>query len=188
MLFQELLKNRRSVRHYRDKAVPEDTIRQIIRESTLAPNAGNEQPWKFVIVNNMEMMKRISDESKQNILARIAANPADPAKQYRAVLEKASYNVFYNAPCLVIILGQAGLKNLFVDCALAGSYFMMAAAARGLGTCWINLGMEIKDPAMRGELGITDDLQIVAPIILGYPTKIPPVPGRREPDILRVIS
>ncbi|MCI5131892.1 MAG: nitroreductase family protein, partial [Candidatus Electrothrix sp. EH2] len=65
MTFDELLKNRRSVRKYQDKPVAVELIQEMIRESTLAPNAGNEQPWKFIIVNNREMLKKISDESKK---------------------------------------------------------------------------------------------------------------------------
>ena len=57
MTFADLLKSRRSVRNYRDKSVPLDMIKEMIKESTLAPNAGNEQPWKFIIVNDKEMLK-----------------------------------------------------------------------------------------------------------------------------------
>ena len=187
MTFDELLKNRRSVRKYKDTPVSIEVIQEMINESTLAPNAGNEQPWKFIIVNNKKMLKRMSDESKKNILARIAANPDDYAKKYKGMLKNESFNVFYNAPCLVMILGFSYLKNLYVDCALAASYFMMAAISRGLGPCWVNLGTEIHDPKMVNELGIPDNSTIVAPIVLGYPEKIPPAPKRNEPEILRII-
>ena len=65
---------------------------------------------------------------------------------------------------------------------------MMAATSRGLGTCWVNLGTEIHAPDMVSELGIPDNHEIVAPIILGYPEKIPSAPKRKEPEILRIIS
>jgi len=188
MTFYELLENRRSIRSYQDSSVPVEVIREMINESTLAPSAGNEQPWRFVIVNDKEMIKKISEESKKNILARIAANPDDYAKKYERTLQNDSFNVFYNAPCLVMILGQSNLKNLYVDCALVASYFMMAAVSRSLGTCWVNLGTEIYDPEMRNELGIPDNCTIVAPIILGYPERIPPAPKRKEPEILRFIT
>jgi nitroreductase len=187
MTFDELLKNRRSVRKYKDAPVSIEVIQEIIEESTLAPNAGNEQPWKFIIVNDKMMLKRISDESKKNFLARIAANPDDYAKKYKGMLQNESFNVFYNAPCLVMILGYSDLKNLYVDCALAASYFMMAAASRGLGTCWVNLGTEIHEPNLVRSLGIPADSMIVAPIILGWPEKIPPAPKRSAPEILKII-
>ena len=188
MTFDQLLKNRRSVRNFQDKNVPVDLIHEIIAESTLAPNAGNDQPWKFIIVNEKGMMKRISDESKKNILARIDANPNDYAKKYQKMLENESFNVFYNAPCLVMILGQSDLKNLYVDCALAASYFMFAAASRGLGSCWVNLGTEVEDPGMRHELGLPQDCTIVAPLIVGYPEKVPSIPKRKQPEILKTIA
>ena len=188
MTFDELLKNRRSIRNYKNHPVSVEVIQEIINESTLAPNAGNEQPWKFIIVNDREMLKKISDESKKNILARIVNNPNDYAKKYQGMLQNESFNIFYNAPCLVMILGFTNLKNLYVDCALAACYFMMAATARGLGTCWVNFGTEIYDPAMINELGIPDNSTIVAPIILGYPERIPPVPKRKEPEIPRIIT
>lgn len=188
MTYDELLTSRRSVRHYRQEKIPTDLIKEMINESILAPNAGNEQPWKFIIVNDQEMMKRISDESKKNILARIAADPDDYASRYKTILEKEGYNVFYNAPCLVMVLGPATLRNIYVDCALAASYFMLGAASRGLGTCWVNLGRFIKDPDMITELGIPDDCDIVAPITLGYPTQMPPVPKRKPPEILKIID
>jgi len=186
--YTELIIKRRSVRNYQDIPVSPELIKELIVESTFAPNAGNEQPWKFIIVNNREMIKRISDESKKNLLTRIANNPNDYAKKYLRMLENEAFNVFYNAPCLVMILGECYLKNLKVDCALAASYFMMAATARGLGTCWVNFGTEIYDPVMVNELGIPDNCTIVAPIILGYPKKIPAPPTRKTPDILKIVT
>ena len=188
MTFADMLQARRSVRNYREEPVPLALIHDMIRESTLAPSAGNEQPWQFIIVNNKNMIKRMSDESKQHILACIAANPHDYASKYKGMLEKEAYNVFYNAPCLVLIGGPSDVKNIFVDCALAACYFMMAAASHNLGTCWVNLGAEIHTPDLRQTLGIPDNYRIVAPIIIGYPVKIPSMPERREPDILKVIT
>jgi len=65
---------------------------------------------------------------------------------------------------------------------------MFAAAARGLGTCWVALGANIRAPQLRGELGIPDTYRIIAPIILGYPKAIPAPSERHAPDILRVVT
>ena len=77
MTFGELLENRRSIRRYQERPVSVHVVQDLIQESTLAPSAGNEQPWKFVVVNDREWIKKLSDESKKNILSRIAANPGD---------------------------------------------------------------------------------------------------------------
>ncbi len=188
MKFEELLRSRRSVRNFMEKPVTLETIKEIIIECTLAPSAGNEQPWKFVIVNNKEVLNKVFRESKKNILSRIASNPDDYAKKYEKMLSNESFNIFYNAPAAVFILGKATLKNVYVDCALAASYFMLGAANRGLGSCWINFATEIRNENLLAELGIPKDCKIVAPIILGYPANIPPVPRRKEPEILKSIT
>jgi len=187
MNLSELYRNRRSIRNYQDKPVSMDVIQSLISDSILAPNAGNEQPWKFVVVRNRDMIDRISAECKKNFLERIAANPDDPAKKYEKMLQNEAFHIFYNAPAVVFITGDAQVKNLVADCALAASYFMFSATSLGLGTCWVNFGRE-PGPKLRNELGISENLKIVAPLALGYPKKIPVIPSRKEPQILKVIK
>jgi nitroreductase len=61
MTFSEMLLKRRSIRKYLDKPVDLDLLKDIIQESTLAPSAGNEQPWKFIIVQNPQVLQNISE-------------------------------------------------------------------------------------------------------------------------------
>jgi nitroreductase len=65
---------------------------------------------------------------------------------------------------------------------------MFAATARGLGTCWINLGSDIRDPEIQKAIGMSADFRIVAPMVLGYPKAVPELPVRNEPQVLKIIS
>lgn len=163
-------------------------IKEILQESTLAPSASNGQPCRFIIINNKEMIKKLSDESKKNILNDFAENKASSNPIYANLLKKEEFNVFYNAPCLIYIVGPVNLRNLYYDCSLMASYIMFCAVERGLGTCWINLGSQIRDPKLRAEIGLPDDSQIVAPIIIGYPKEIPAASERHAPEILKIIN
>lgn len=185
--FFNLLRLRRSIRDYENRALSLNLIKQIIRDSCQAPSSSNGRPWRFIVVNNREMMKRISDNSKQTLLQVLDADPEARFKKYESALRNKDFNVFYNAPSLVMIVGQADCHSIQVDCSLAASYFMFSAAARGLGTCWIGLGRHVTDPALREEIGLPSDHIIVAPIIVGYPKQTPPVP-QRDPEILKIIS
>lgn len=182
--FQSLLRKRRSIREFVDRDVPPEIIRDILRETCLAPSAMNRQPWRFSVVTDRSTIRRLSEESKKNLLADLEADPASPLKRYEDLLRNPAFNVFYDAPCVIYISGPRAVNSLQVDCALAASYLMFAAAARGLGTCWVALGANLRDSALLGELGLTADLQIVAPVIVGYPRAIPELPERNEPVIL----
>ncbi len=180
MEFSELLAKRRSIRDYQEKEVPLNLVKEIIQESCLAPSATNGQPWRFIIINDRELMQRLSNESKQNFLALMDKFPGAASLMYGEFLRNEAYNVYYNAPCLVLIVGRKKHRSLRVDCALAAGYFMFAATARGLGTCWIGLGQMIQSPELRQEIGLPDDHAIVAPIILGYPKSVPSQPSRNS--------
>lgn len=85
--FIELLKKRRSIRHFENKEVPLKIIRDIIKESCLAPSAANGQPWRFIIINNKDVIKRLSDDAKKNLISYIEKNPVLRPKNTRRLCE-----------------------------------------------------------------------------------------------------
>ena len=68
--FYEFLDERRSVRHFSDKMVPEDVIRNIIKTAGTAPSGAHKQPWKFCAVSNADLKTKIREaaekEEKEN--------------------------------------------------------------------------------------------------------------------------
>ena len=76
--FTELLKNRRAIRDFQDKDVSLDIIKEILKESCLAPSASNGQPCQFIIINNREILKKLSDESKKKSPAGFFQKPCFP--------------------------------------------------------------------------------------------------------------
>ena len=186
--FSELLQKRRAIRDFEERKVPSKIIDEILQESTFAPSASNNQPCRFVVVQCRKTIKALSDESKANLLRDNSEKKIKLNPDYVTMLQNENFNVFYNAPCVIYIVGAKSVGSLDVDSALAASYIMFGAAARGLGTCWVALGANIRDPKLRAELGIPDTYRIVAPIILGYPKAIPAPSERHAPEILRVIT
>lgn len=57
--FLNEMKNRRSVRHFSDRPVPLEVIRNIVMTAASAPSGANKQPWKFVIVRDIEIKRKI---------------------------------------------------------------------------------------------------------------------------------
>ncbi|HLA26369.1 MAG TPA: nitroreductase family protein [Syntrophales bacterium] len=187
MDFKTLLINRRSIREFQDKEVPISIVKEIIQDTCLAPTASDLQPCRFIIIYDLDFMKKLSDESKKNIVSDIIQNPDSPMKLYEDALRNEQFNVFYNAPCLVYIIGPKDVASTDVNCAMTAAYFMFSAASRGLGTCWIDLGKDIRDPKILKEIGMPDGYKIAAPIIIGYPSSIPAATERHDPVIVKVV-
>ena len=164
------------------------TINKILKETCQAPSSCNSQPWHFIVINNKEVMKKLSDESKKNILQEIKKNPKSEYKRFKKLMADPEYNVFYNAPCLIIVVGEENLSWLCEDSASAVNYLMFSAADKGLGTCWIGLGAKIKNPKLKKEIGLPKGFKIMAPIILGYPKKSPRKILRDDPAVLKIVE
>jgi len=183
--YEELLKNRRSIREYRDKKISSEVLQEILNDACQAPSAMNRQPWEFIVIQDKKMMEKISDESKSNLLCEIKNNPDSQLKKYETTL-RSRQNIFYNAPCLVVIAGKNENEFFQRDCTLAATYFMFAATARNLGTCWIGFGGKIENAALKKEIGLPKDYEVAATLIVGYPQKIPAASSHR-PKILKMI-
>lgn len=185
--YSDLLKNRRAIRDFTTEKVEPNLIQEILHETCMAPSAMNMQPWRFIIIQDQAVIKRISDESKKNLLKRIENDLNNPLSRYKTRLSDPNFNVFYNAPCLVLIVSNISNEYVRYDLGLAASYFMFAATVRNLGTCWIGLGANIEDPALRAEIGLSADYDKIVPLILGHPKQILPMSIRNEPIILKTL-
>jgi len=148
--------------------------------------SSNGQPCNFIIISNKEMMKKISDECKKNLLNDFSKNPKVLNERYEAILKDEKFNIFYNASCVIYVAGSKDVPSLDVDCALAVSYLMFSAAQRGLGTCWIGFGINIRNYKIKEEIGLPNNYRIIAPLVIGYPKEIPAPLERKEPRFSRL--
>src|SRR5208282_4925511 len=89
---------------------------------------------------------------------------------FRARLSSASYNIFYNAPIVIVICATESDTFAYQDCCLAAENLMLAAHANGLGSCWIGFAEAWLDQqAGKMALGIPAHYRPIAPIIVGVP-------------------
>ncbi len=163
----EAIAIRRSVRAYSDKPIPAEVMERMRRALRSAPSACNFQPWHFVLVTDGELRGQVAQ----------AANGQD-----------------WMAPAPVTVVacglpGQAYKKmggdgnSTDVDVAIAVDHLTLAAAAEGLGTCWIGAFDEAE---VKRLLQVPDAVKVVALTPLGYPASPeanrPLDEGRRKGD------
>jgi len=150
----ELIKARRSIRSYKPDAVGEDLVERVLEAARLAPSWKNLQCWRFIVI--------CSEESKNGILAAIP--DSNPGKKAIAT-----------APVAIVLCadprssGVMGDRYYYlVDSGIAMEHLVLAAAAEGLGTCWIGV---FDENIVKSALAIPAGWRVVAMTPLGYPAQ-----------------
>jgi nitroreductase len=78
----EVIKNRRSIRKFKDKQIPDSELREILDSALHAPNAGNQQKWHFTMIQSKDMLERMERILKENMMSSgvdfLAKRASDP--------------------------------------------------------------------------------------------------------------
>jgi nitroreductase len=175
----EAIRTRRSVRKYKGDPIPEQIIRELLELAVWAPSGINTQTWAFVVLEDREYMKNLSGRAKTFLLERLKMMPQ--LEKYRGMLSDPDMDIFYGAPVLVMIYSSRASGTYLNDCSMAALNLMLAAWDRGIGICWIGFARGAGNtPEVKKELGVPEEYELVAPVILGYPAE-PAAPVKREP-------
>lgn len=173
----ELIRKRQSVRRYSDLPVERDKLDRCLEAAMLAPSACNAQPWKFIVVDDPDLVKKVAKET-WNILV--------------------NFNKFVEqAPVLIVItienspivpkMGKM-IKNMdypYIDVGIAAEHFCLQATAEGLGTCmlgWFN------EKPIQKLLNIPKKRKVGLVISLGYEPDDYKMREKIRKDISKVVS
>jgi len=156
----EAIRTRKSVRSYLDRPVEPDKLARVLEAGRLAPSARNAQEWRFVVVTDSGLRRRLATEaSTQGFMAEAPVIIAACAETDGRVM-------------------RCGQQAYPIDVAIAIDHLTLAAMAEGLGTCWIG---SFDAGKVRQLLGIPEQVQVVELLLLGYPSDPAPTPKSRLP-------
>ena len=144
----EAIKKRASVRSYLDKPIEDEKLNAVLEAGRLAPSAGNRQEWRFVIVRDSEVRRKLGE----------AANGQSFVGEAPVVIVACAVTDGHVMSC--------GQPCYPIDVAIALDHISLAAVEYGLGTCWIGAFNEKK---VKEILGVPDEIRVVELMPLGYP-------------------
>ncbi|MEM1569353.1 MAG: nitroreductase family protein [Candidatus Bathyarchaeia archaeon] len=150
----EAIRRRRSIRRYKkDAKIPEEHILKILEAARLAPSAGNRQPWRFVVVKDPEVKRKLAEAcNNQTFIA--------------------------DAQVAVVAIGDPSVSRWYSqDPMIAVEHMVLEATELGYGTCWIGA---FNEEAVKKVLNIPPELKVVCVIPVGVPDEEPP-PRPRKP-------
>jgi nitroreductase len=183
MEFMDLIRARRSIRLYKDKAIPEDIVKQLLEAGQLAPSRANSQPWHFVVIRDTAVKQELyAAVYHQELVLKaplliVVLGIIDPRSSILArTLELVQMGAFgIDVKNFADhVLDNWSEEDLRVDSALnsaiATTHIMLAAHDLGLGCCWVKL---CKDDEVLRILEVPDGYYMAAVLAIGYPDESP---------------
>lgn len=177
--------NRRSVRDYLPQQVSKDLINILLDAAVQAPSALNEEPCAFAVMQDRELLDRLSDSAKKILREESPKSKSEKRKHILEVANQQEFHIFYNANTLIVIYSKFQDSFVAADCWLAAENLMLSAHAYGLGSRVIGFSLAALNlPEWKTEMGIPEEMTAVVPIILGVPAKPQLSSGRKSPEIV----
>ncbi|MCM1517500.1 MAG: nitroreductase family protein [Pseudoflavonifractor sp.] len=147
----ELLVNRHSIRRYTDEHLAPEDVKLILEAALLAPTSKSSRPWQFIVVEDKDMLQRLS-ECKES-----GAGPVS-----RAALA-------------VVVAVDPSLSDPWIeDASIAATLMQLQAADLGLGSCWIQVRDRYRADGVSANeyvqelLGIPETLPVVCIVTFGH--------------------
>ena len=146
---------RRSIRAYTQEPVTDAQVEALLRAAMAAPSAGNQQPWRFVVVRDKRTLTAITE-----------------VHPYSKMLP--------GAPVAILVCGDPGAgkwpQYWEQDCAAATENVLIAAEQLGLGSVWLGVHpLAERVEGVRRLLGIPESIVPFALLPVGWPAE------RKEP-------
>ncbi len=140
------IKNRRSIRKYKNREVPMEILLKLIEAASWAPSSKNRQPWEFIIT---------TDKNKIRAIARIKGE-----------------DWIMSSPAIILALSNPKISPIYhmSDTAMAMHNISLAALEYDLGTCWIGI---YENEEVKKIFGIPRDIILVGALAVGYPDEQP---------------
>ena len=192
------IKSRRSYRKFKPEAVPQNILREILEIAAQAPSSMNTQPWEFFVLAGdiLEKVKKANIEKleageefdeehnvvgwekdnkvyrdRQIALAKQLFASMDIAREDKEKRDswRARGFRFFDAPVGIYFVTYKRTDHQYrLSTAAALENFLLAAHAKGLGTCWLTVTV-ICEEDIKKHLGISEDKELLGGVALGYP-------------------
>ena len=156
MELMDVILKRRSIRRYRKDPVPDSEIDHVMDAARLAPSWKNSQCWRYIVVTDPGLRKKITVRDWAAEAPVVIVGCADPGKAEV----------------------RDGKPYYMLDMGISMEHLVLAAAERGLGTCW--LGLHFDEKTVKEALGIPEYMRVVALTPLGYPDEEPAARARKS--------
>ena len=178
----DIIKGRRTVRDFRAIPVPKEHILKILDMARSAPTSGNQQPWKFLVVQDRAKLDRLKIEAAGWFLTDYEKRRKPTPGELDGVRTRVAATMakVLSAPVYVAVLTDSASPyppDNRHDGPLAAALLMIAARALGYGTGYYTT--YFPEERMREFLNIPDRYNLVCFTPIGVPVEWPAAPAKK---------
>jgi len=169
--FFDVVKQRVSVRKYRPDPVTQEHLDMILDAARLAPNSGNQQACRYLVVRDREKLEALKEDSVRNRMRWLEEEGYEVPEEAEL---RQRYEDVFSAPVYVMVLVDTTVRYegyTDMDGSLAAGYIMLAARALGYGTVFYS--GSVTEELCRKHFGIPEKYKRVCMIPIGVPVEWP---------------
>lgn len=184
----KVIQDRRSIRHFTEEPVSDQDLDMILEAARQAPSGENAQPWRFIIVKDEGMRKkmgaiagggsgrRFTAEFVTKKMQERFAGLEDEAKKQAAFKKLTSGQVsafMADAPVNIVVCGKKDVWDMPYDTSAAIENMLLMITALGLGACWVIAPcIDIRDEErIKALLDIPEGFKAVSILSVGHPAR-----------------
>jgi len=196
------LRTRRSIRRFKPDPIPDSVIERILTTATFAPSAHHRQPWRFAVITDLPVKKKLADAMAEKFQHDLESDSLAPNEVNRKVSR--SRERIITAPVVIILNLDISDMDSYPDtrrkkaeyimatqsAANAGMQLLLAAHAEGLGSVWVCSPL-FAQKIVQNVLNLPKTWEPQAMYFLGYPEIIPQARERkpiREITTLNIVK
>lgn len=207
-----LIKGRRSIRQWKKQEVPDDLLKKAVELATWAPNGGNYQGWRFIIVKKKEMIEKIAN-AVQSVADKIASWPEAVTWQEDVQRYQKNASFFRNAPaCIGVFTGeyQSPMDKVLIlresfdpeakeilgfrrsaptaiqSAAAAVTTMLLVLHGMGLGAVWLVSPIQAKKE-IESILKVSSNMNLICLVAVGYPDEWPQRDRKPVDQVLELV-
>lgn len=186
MELKKAIMSRRSIRNYQNIHIRDEDLQEILDAGMWAPSAVNFQPWYLVAVRSQEQMHKllrvmaqVSEDIKPALQERFQSHP-------EVINETTGFIRQLGGAPICILAFQLKPNYPKTDSTIVQSVaaalenLILAATAKGIGSCWLTAPVETGVGPMLRDMFAPGKGDLVAIVTLGYSAQEPNVPSRKE--------
>ena len=183
----EAIYSQRAVRMFKPDPVPDELIHKLIEAGTKAPSGSNRQGWKFMVIRDVELKRKIAEYYNQARESRYPGGAAPASDVPPRRREASNYMAEHMDEVPVLILACIEHDGGPSTMSRGGSIYpavqniLLACRGLGLGSVITSLHKRFEDE-VKALLGIPENVETAALLPIGYPARRRPYgPTTRAP-------